>query len=544
MLFNLAKKDTLIVEDFAEFARSVRAMLHTMGATQVDIVYNAEDAIEACKARKYDIVLSDYNLGPKKDGQQLLEELSKYQLIKSNCVFLLLTAENTASMVMGAVEFQPDAYIAKPFTANLLKSRLQKAIERKDALLPIRRSIANKKWREAIEHIQEVIEKYPKFKMSCLRSQYQALKELKKYDQAMELVSDIVAQRCIPWAMQAVGEIYYLQNKFDNAIEIFSNMTKEFPMVLESYDWLAKAQQQVGQPIDAQTTLIKAVEKSPKALHRQKELGAVAEQNNDLNVMTRAYRNAVKCSANSAFSSAEEYVKLTVALAHQITQDPKASVDKLIGEAEQVFTKLDKKFTANSSTRLRSSVAHAAFGEACNDQEKQQKYLTIAEKRFQEIDEQITPDVSLELSKSLKQMGKSDLAEDILSEAIQQNIDNPDFIEKASKITSNQELIKTSKQASQLNNKAIGYFKKKNYQTAIEHFDKANKLTPNNINICLNYVQSLLKQAQSDRNPKETIQLADSLLTGMPKLTFSDTRFDRYSELSRLTQLMLQKQNE
>lgn len=543
MLFNLAKKNTLIVEDFAEFARSVRGMLHTMGATQVDIVYNAEDAIDACKSRKYDIILSDYNLGPKKDGQQLLEELSRYHILKSNCVFLMLTAENTTAMVMGAVEFQPDGYIAKPFTANLLKSRLQKVIERKDTLLPIRRSMTNKKWGEALEHIQQVIEKHPKYKMSCLRSKYQALKELKKYHKAMELVTEIVAQRNIPWAMQAVGEIYYLEKNYDKAVEIFSNMTIEFPMVLESYDWLAKVQQQVGQPIDAQSTLTKAVQKSPKALQRQRDLGAIAEQNNDLDVMTNAYRSAVKCSANSAFSSADEYLKLTEALAQQLTQDPDASSDKLISEAEQTFTKLDKTFTTSSAVRLRSSVAHAAFAKASNDEEKQQKHLTLAEKRYQQVDEQLTPSVSIEISKSLKNLGKSELAEDIISEAIRQNIDDSDFIEKASKITSNQDLIKTSKQASQLNGKAISYFKNKKFQTAIEYFDKAYKLTPSNINICLNYVQSLLKLAQADRNPKETIQMADNMLTAMPQLTFSDSRFERYSELSRLTQLMLQKLN-
>jgi hypothetical protein len=76
-------------------------------------------------------------------------------------------------------------------------------------------------------------------------------------------------------------------------------------------------------------------------------------------------------------------------------------------------------------------------------------------------------------------------------------------------------------------------------QKAIEYFDKAYKLTPSNINICLNYVQSLLKQAQTDSNPKETIKIADNILTAMPQLTFSDLRFERYSELSWLAQLML-----
>ncbi len=542
MLFNLAKKNTLIVEDFAEFARSVRAMLYTMGATQVDIVYNAEDAIESCKARKYDVVLSDYNLGPKKDGQQLLEELNIYQLLKSNCVFLMLTAENTSAMVMGAVEYQPDGYIAKPFTGNLLKSRLQKAIERKDALLPVLRSMLNKNWPETLENVQQVIKQHPKYRMSCLRAQYQALKQLKQLDKALELVTEIVAQRSIPWAMLAVGEVFYLRNDYDKAIDIFRNIIKEFPMALEGYDWLAKVQQQVGQPIDAQATLTKAIEKSPKALQRQRDLGNLAEQNNDLEVMTKAFRSAVKYSANSAFSSANEYIKLTTALSRQIKEDPNVIADRLINEAELVFKQLDKSFTSSSATRLRSSVAHAAFCKASNEQEKQAKQLAIAEKRYQEIDEQLSANISLELSESLKDLGKTELAEEIITEAIQQNIDDPDFMQKASKLTSNQELIKISKQASQYNSKAIGYFKNKKYQAAIEQFDKAYKLTPSNVNICLNYVQSLLKQAQMDSNPNDVIQMADDMLTAMPQLAFSDARFARYSELSRLAQLMLHKQ--
>lgn len=540
-MFSLAKKNTLIVEDFAEFARSVRAMLHTMGSTQVDIVYNAEDAIERCKAKKYDLILSDYNLGPKKDGQQLLEELNRYHLLKSNCVFLMLTAENTSAMVMGAVEYLPDGYIAKPFTGNLLKSRLQKALEKKDALQPILRSVANKKWSEVLEKIEKVIEQHPKYRMSCLRVKYQALKQLKKLDKALELVTEIVSQRNIPWAMLAVGEIFYLRNELEKAMDIFRNMTTEFPMALNGYDWLAKVQRQLGQPIDAQATLTKAIEKSPKALQRQRDLGSLAEQNNDLNVMTKAYRSAVKYSANSAFSSADEYIKLTSALSRQITQDSEIVVDKVINEAELVFEQLDKTFTVSSATRLRSSVAHAALYKASNNEEKQQKQLDIAEKRFTEIDEQLTADISLELSESLKDLGKSELAEEIIAEAIQQNIDDPEFIQKASLLTSNQELIKTSQQASQYNNKAIYFFKNKKYQSAIENFDKAHKLTPSNVNICLNYVQSLLKQAQVSSKPNDVIQTADDMLTNMPQLAFSDERFARYSELSRLTQLMLQK---
>ena len=541
MIINLTKKTALIVEDFAEFARSVRAMLHGMGATNVDIVYNAEDAIDACKARKYDIVLSDYNLGPKKDGQQLLEELTKYKLIKSNCVFLMLTAENTSAMVMGAVEYQPDGYIAKPFNGNLLKSRLQNSIERKDTLHPINKAIANKQWQEALEAIQSIMPTNPKYKMSCLRLKYRVLKELKRLDSALDLVTEIVAQRAIPWALEAVGEIFYLKNDLNKAVEIFRNMTKEFPMALEGYDWLAEIQQQIGQPVDAQNTLARAVEKSPKALQRQKNLGALAEQNNDLTVMTQAYRNAVKYSANSAFSSPDEYVKLTIALSKQLTQNADVIPDKIIIEAEAAFEKLNKSFSSTSATLLRSNVAHAAFYNACDEKEKTEECLNQSEKYYKELDEQISANVSLELSETLNILGKSEMAEDILNDAIQQNLDDPDFIHKASKISSNEELIKTCKRASQHNIKAISFFENKKYSDAIEWFGKAHSLSPNNINIRLNYVQTLLKQAQLDSTTNGIIETADEIITGMPPLAFSDARYTRYSELSRLTQLMLQK---
>ncbi len=545
MIFNLAKKSTLIVEDFAEFARSVRAMLHTLGATNVDIVYNAEDAIESCKNRKYDVVLSDYNLGQKKDGQQLLEELSKYKMLKSNCVFLMLTAENTSAMVMGAVEYQPDGYIAKPFTANLLKSRLQKIIEKKDILQTISRPVANKKWDEALINIQQILQEYPKYKMSCLRYKFQVLKEQKKLDKALELVTQIVADRPIPWAMQGVGEIFYLKKDLDKASEIFKHLITEFPMALVGYDWLAKIQKKIGQPIEAQITLTKAIEKSPKALQRQKNLGAIAEINNDLPIMTKAYRNAVKCSKNSAFASPDEYIKLTTALSREITQNTDIISDRIINEVEVIFETLNKSFTSSSAAQLRSNVAHAAFCRASKDQDKESKYLKLAEKQFENLDEQVSTDVSLEMTKSLNVLGKSELAENILSETIQQNLDDPEFIAAASKITSNKKLIETSKRASQHNTKAINHFKLKKYSQAIESFEKAHELSPKNINISLNYVQSLLKQIQSNVNSRndKLIQTADQLMSSMPNLAYSDERFNRFSELNRLTQLMLQNKN-
>ena len=541
MMFNLARKHTLIVEDFAEFARAVRAMLHSMGATHADIVYNAEDAIEACKAQKYDIILSDYNLGSKKDGQQLLEELIKYKLIKSNCIFLMLTAENTSAMVMGAVEYQPDGYIAKPFNGTLLKNRLQRAIEKKDTLHPALRAIANKNWQQALNSVAEIMSEHPKYRMSCLRIQFKALKNLNQLDKALKLVSEIIAERSVPWALEAVGEIHFLQKDYTKALDIFKTMTKEYPMALEGFDWLAKVQTILGHPTEAQETLAKAIQKSPKSLERQKNLGELAEANNDIQVMTEAYKNAVKYGENSAFSSPEEYIKLTSAFTKQLESDRDTISDKVINEAEQTFEKLNKNFSSTHSNLLRSNIAQASFYNACNQPDKVENHVNQSKKHLSQLDEQLSPEASLEMSNSLSNLGKKELADEILNDAIQQNLDNPEFIQKASEISDNKELINISKQASKHNMKAISFFKSENYSDAISAFSEAHNLSPKNINIRLNYVQSLLKQAQLGNNRDKMIEVADSIISDMPALSFSDKRYARYSELNRLTQLMLQQ---
>ena len=62
--------------------------------------------------------------GSGKNGQQLLEETRVSGLIDSSKFCFVITAETSRDMVMGAVAYQPDAYLAKPFTPISLLDRL------------------------------------------------------------------------------------------------------------------------------------------------------------------------------------------------------------------------------------------------------------------------------------------------------------------------------------------------------------------------------------------------------------------------------------
>lgn len=539
-IIKYSSKAVLIVEDFSEFASSLRGMMTNMGCQEIDVASNGDDAIQTCREKKYDIILSDYNMGSKKDGQQLLEELNSFNLLKSNCVFIMTTAENTSEMVMGALEFQPDAYLTKPFNAQILKSRLEKTIHKKQVLSSIINLIKKNQWHKAIELCDSTIESHPKYRMACLKKKFFCLKELKEYDNAFKLASTLINERPIPWAMLGIGEIFYIKKDFEKAIDVFSNIIKDFPMTLNAYDWLAKAQYMFGQPIKAQKTLLDALERSPKVLQRQKFLGKIAWENHDLDIMTSAFRQAVKVGENSAFATPDEFIKLTKSIGMLLQEKPDINHDSLIEEAELTFEKLEERFKDIPEIQLRNAVAHADFSSINKNVESTKNYLDAANNFYEKSEDLIGSTESIEILESLKKLGCNKLSENILQDGVEQYLDDPVFIKKATELTDQKGLIEKGKKANQLNQKAIRFFSTKDYNQAIDCFSQACKLIPRNININLNYCQAVLKKYQSEKQNKELLDKAQEILNNINKLSFKDPRYEKYTELSRITQLMIQ----
>ena len=131
---DFSKKKALLIEDMAEARIMQRKMLTDFGFTSIDIAMKAETAIELLKNQTFDVILSDYNLGNGKDGQQLLEEVRHSKLIPNTATYLMVTAETSIEMVMGAIEYQPDGYLTKPINRAMLEQRLGSLIKQRNAL--------------------------------------------------------------------------------------------------------------------------------------------------------------------------------------------------------------------------------------------------------------------------------------------------------------------------------------------------------------------------------------------------------------------------
>ena len=102
------------------------------GVVDIHTASNGEDAVKKCETGRYDIILCDYNLGEKKNGQQILEELRFKETIKYDTIFVIISAETAKDMVMGALEYLPDGYITKPINKELLQKRLDTLLEQRD----------------------------------------------------------------------------------------------------------------------------------------------------------------------------------------------------------------------------------------------------------------------------------------------------------------------------------------------------------------------------------------------------------------------------
>ncbi|MEQ8983797.1 MAG: response regulator [Deltaproteobacteria bacterium] len=112
----------LSVDDFSTMRRIVKNILRQLGYTNVDEAENGDAALQALRAKKYDLVISDWNM-PVKTGIELLKEVRADPDL-SEMPFLMVSAEGERLQVVDAVEAGVNNYVLKPFTAKILSDKL------------------------------------------------------------------------------------------------------------------------------------------------------------------------------------------------------------------------------------------------------------------------------------------------------------------------------------------------------------------------------------------------------------------------------------
>ncbi|MCZ2720475.1 response regulator [Marinomonas sp. 15G1-11] len=307
-MIDFSTKKAILIEDMAEARILQKKMLTDFGFKSIDIAMKAESAIELLRNNSYDLILSDYNLGNGKDGQQLLEEVRCSALIPNTSTYLMVTAETSIEMVMGAIEYQPDGYITKPFSQALLQRRLLKLLENKEKLKNINIALDTKNYDVAIQECRITIEKYPFLQGKCNRIIGECYIALEEYDKAKKLYSKELKKQKMPWSLFGLAKTHLLLKEYAAAETKLKQLMLDNKFFVNAYDWLAKCLIAQGRHTEAQAVLIDALERSPKSILRQIELGRLSLDLKDYHLAEISFRRAVFLAKHSCFNSSDIYL--------------------------------------------------------------------------------------------------------------------------------------------------------------------------------------------------------------------------------------------
>lgn len=112
----------LVVDDYQTMVRILRNLLKQIGFTDVDDASDGQAALEKLRARKYGLVISDWNMAPM-TGYELLQQVRADPELNS-LPFIMVTAEAKTENVIAAKKAGVNNYIVKPFNAETLRSKI------------------------------------------------------------------------------------------------------------------------------------------------------------------------------------------------------------------------------------------------------------------------------------------------------------------------------------------------------------------------------------------------------------------------------------
>lgn len=527
-----AKLSYLVVDDFENFRLSMRQMLRSCGADKIELLPNASTAIQYCSYNHVDVVLCDYNLGDGKNGQHILEELRHKKLLKRSSLFLLVTAETSKEMVMGAREYQPDAYLTKPINRAMLEKRLSGLLAQRNALLPINREIDRENFPEAISLCLQTLPAKPRYKTWLMKTLADLYYRVGDFTHALKIFDDVLAQRDLSWARLGRGKILVANQNYDDAVTTLKELVSKHPDYMEAYDLLAEALEKQGRPTQAQQILEKAAEHSPNALLRHKHLAELAASNQDISTASDAWRQTVSLGTYSIHDSSEHYLALGQSLSDLSEGDTSDEGSTHADEALTILRRMEKRFADQEDIKVRSRIVqsrvHAGQGRL---NEAQKAIESVADELGDP--ELMDPEAGLDYAKTLFRLGQDEEAKNLLTTLANRFHDNPALLQKIENLLDEPVGFRQKLQARSLNRDGIKAFEAGKLDEAVATFSQALEIVPSHASLNLNLVQVLMKKYQQTPDDRDLLKRCEKYLVKLSGLPEQHRQYRRLMSLRK-----------
>lgn len=124
------KKDIkiLVVDDFSTMRRIIKNLLRDLGLTNVLEADDGQTALPILKQGSIEFLITDWNM-PGMTGIDLIRAVRADPKL-AHIPVLMVTAEAKREQIIAAAQAGVNGYVVKPFTAAVLKEKIDKIFER------------------------------------------------------------------------------------------------------------------------------------------------------------------------------------------------------------------------------------------------------------------------------------------------------------------------------------------------------------------------------------------------------------------------------
>ncbi len=116
----------LVVDDQLTMREVTRLALQEMGVRQIIDAENGDDAFKKATTQPLDMIISDFNM-PGMDGLGLLRAVRGHPAVRK-LPFILVTGRGDNALVVSAAQAGVNNYIVKPFTAEMLREKVEAVV--------------------------------------------------------------------------------------------------------------------------------------------------------------------------------------------------------------------------------------------------------------------------------------------------------------------------------------------------------------------------------------------------------------------------------
>lgn len=511
---SLQETSILLIDDRPEARMVLRNMLSVCELKRIKEAGSAMEAVKVLENLKADIVLSDYNLGDSRDGQQLYEELMERKLVSEATVYIMITGERTYERVVRAAELAPDDYILKPFTPAILYSRIERAFIKKTSLLPVLERMAASDWEGAIQECDKQLLNKPKHPLELFRLKGEALLALGKLDDAEALYLQVLASYKLPWADYGRARIARMRGKLLLAVSKLEEIIEDAPYFIKAHDELADVYEEMGDIEKAEKVLEKANEVSPNSVKRQKKLAKAAFFVGKLGLAENVLNNIVDKCKFSMSHDASDYALLGKTLAQQ-------------GKAEEGLSTLSaavKFFGASDVTTITQMSGQANLYFGANQFDKARNSFNRAKALYEDKEPKLPEQILMDLAESAVRHNDIAFCNKLLAllpkgdafSGLAQARMIAAMFDRAGRTDLAENLVAASKQeVTTLNNAAVLAAREKKYDEAMPTIRRAAQALPEDLRVVSNMVKVLMAmvrdQGYSEELNKEVLEGLEGL---------------------------------